>query len=158
MDVVWIILGSILMIVGLIGCLLPVLPGPPLNYIGLLLLQLTADSPFSTNFMLLWLAITIGVVALDYVIPVYGTKRFGGSKWGIWGTVIGLILGIFIFPPFGIIIGPIAGALIGELLSGKNSKQAGKAAIGSFIGFLFGTFIKLTASCVMIFYFVQAIF
>ena len=157
MDILWIILGSIFMIVGLVGCLLPVLPGPPLNYIGLLFLQLLDESPFSITFMVIWLLIVIVVVALDYVVPVYGTKRYGGSKWGVWGTMIGLVAGIFIFPPFGIIIGPIVGALVGEYMSGKKSSQAMRAAFGSFLGFLLGTFIKLVASSVMIFYFVKAI-
>jgi len=157
MDIIWIILGSLCMLVGLIGCLLPVLPGPPFSYLGLLLLQLTEDTPFSTQFMIIWLGITVVVVVLDYLIPAFGTKKYGGSRWGVAGTVIGLIVGIFIFPPFGIIIGPIAGALIGEALSGKTSEQAIRAAFGSFIGFLFGTMIKLVASSVMIYYFIAAL-
>ncbi|MEP2773456.1 MAG: DUF456 domain-containing protein [Fulvivirga sp.] len=157
MDIIWIILGSLCMLVGLIGCLLPVLPGPPISYLGLLLLQLTEDTPFSTQFMIIWLGITVVVVVLDYLIPAFGTKKYGGSRWGVAGTVIGLIVGIFIFPPFGIIIGPIAGALIGEALSGKTSEQAMRAAFGSFIGFLFGTMIKLMASSVMIYYFIAAL-
>lgn len=157
MDIIWIILGSLCMLVGLIGCLLPVLPGPPISYLGLLLLQLTEDTPFSTQFMIIWLGITVVVVVLDYLIPAFVTKKYGGSRWGIAGTMIGLLVGIFIFPPFGIIIGPIVGALIGEALSGKSSEQAMRAAFGSFIGFLFGTFIKLVASSVMIYYFIAAL-
>jgi len=157
MDILWIILGSIFMLVGLIGCLLPVLPGPPLSYIGLLLLQLMEEPPFTIEFMIIWLVVTIVVVALDYVVPAYGAKRYGGSKYGVWGTIIGLIVGVFIFPPFGIIIGPIAGALIGEYMSGKDSKKAMRAAFGSFVGFLLGTFIKLVASSVMTYYFVYSL-
>lgn len=157
MDIIWITLGSLCMLVGLIGCLLPVLPGPPISYLGLLLLQLIEDTPFSTQFMIIWLGITVVVVVLDYLIPAFGTKKYGGSRWGIAGTMIGLLVGIFIFPPFGIIIGPIAGALIGEALSGKTSEQVMRAAFGSFIGFLFGTMIKLVASSVMIYYFIAAL-
>lgn len=157
MELVWIIIGSILMLVGLIGCLLPILPGPPLSYLGLLCLQLIDPTPFSLRFMLIWLVITIVVTVLDYIVPAYGTKRYGGSKYGVWGTIIGLIAGIFFFPPFGIIIGPIVGALLGEYLAGKKSDQAMRAAFGSFIGFLLGTFIKLVASSFMTFYFVRAL-
>ena len=145
------------MLVGLIGCLLPILPGPPISYIGLLLLQLIEETPFSTQFMIIWLGITVVVVILDYLIPAFGTKKYGGSRWGIAGTMVGLIVGIFVFPPLGIIIGPIVGALIGEALSGKTSQEAMRAAFGSFIGFLFGTLIKLVASSFMIYYFIAAL-
>ncbi len=157
MDIIWIVLGSLCMVIGLIGCLLPVVPGPPISYLGLLLLQLTDNTPFSTQFMIIWLGITVVVVVLDYLIPAFGTKKYGGSRWGILGTMVGLLIGIFVFPPFGIIIGPIVGALIGEALSGKSSEQAMRAAFGSFVGFLFGTLIKLTASSIMIYYFIAAL-
>ncbi|GAA0188083.1 DUF456 domain-containing protein [Fulvivirga kasyanovii] len=156
MDVVFIIIGAILMLMGIIGSILPVLPGPPLSLVGLLFLQFQQEPPFTTNFLLFWTAITIGVVLIDYFIPAYGTKRFGGSKYGVWGTFIGLIVGLF-FAPFGIILGPLLGALIGELIAGKNSKQAFKAAVGSFVGFLLGTLLKLCACLVMTYYFVDAL-
>lgn len=156
MDIVFIIIGGILMLMGIIGSVLPVLPGPPLSLIGLLFLQFQQEPPFTTNFLLIWTAITIGVVLIDYFIPAYGTKRFGGSKYGIWGTFIGLVIGLF-FAPFGIILGPLLGALIGELIAGKNSQQAFKAAVGSFVGFLLGTLLKLCACLVMTYYFVTAL-
>lgn len=156
MDILLILIATIFMIVGLIGCLLPVLPGPPFSYIGLLITQLLSPAPFSLKFMLVWLLITVVVVALDYVVPIYGTKKYGGSRFGIWGSVLGLVVGLF-FSPFGIIIGPILGALIGELLSGKKYAEASKAALGSFIGFLVGTLFKLLASSFMIYYFVVAV-
>lgn len=156
MDIVFIIIGGILMLMGIIGSILPVLPGPPLSFVGLLFLQFQKEPPFTTDFLLLWTAITIGVVLIDYFIPAYGTKRFGGSKYGVWGTFIGLVIGLF-FAPFGIILGPLLGALIGELIAGKNSKQAFKAAVGSFVGFLLGTLLKLCACLVMTYYFVTAL-
>jgi len=152
-EMIWIVLGSILMLVGLIGCVIPILPGPPLSYIGLLLLQLTNDPPFAWKFLVIWLVITILVTLLDYVIPIFGTKKYGGSKQGIWGAMIGLVAGIFFFPPLGIIIGPVVGALIGELVSGKTTSNATRAALGSFLGFLVGTTIKLIASSLMTYYF-----
>ncbi|MBL6444857.1 DUF456 domain-containing protein [Fulvivirga sp. 29W222] len=156
MDVVFIIIGVVFMLMGIIGSILPVLPGPPLSLIGMLFLQFQQEAPFTTNFLLIWTVITIGVVLIDYFIPAYGTKRFGGSKFGVLGTFIGLIVGLF-FAPFGLVLGPLLGALIGELIAGKSSKQAFKAAMGSFVGFLLGTFLKLCVCLVMTYYFVIAL-
>ena len=158
MDIFLAIVSGILLLVGLIGCLLPILPGPPLSYVGLLLLQLRSDPPFEIRFMVIWAIITILVSLLDYWIPAYGTKRFGGTRYGIIGTMAGLFVGIIFFPPFGIIIGPLLGALVGEFAAGANHKKAIRAAFGSFIGFLAGTFAKLLASAIMIFYFFTAVF
>jgi uncharacterized protein len=155
MDYVFIGLGIIFMIVGILGCVLPFMPGPPLNYIGLLLLHFTTAFQFTDRFLLIWAIITVVVIALDYIIPVWGTKKFGGSKQGVWGSVIGLIAGMFFFPPIGIIIGPLAGAVIGELLAGKDSKAALKSGFGSFVGFLAGTIFKLIASGMMTWYFTK---
>ena len=155
MDLVLIGLGIILMITGIIGCVLPFLPGPPLNYIGLLLLHFTERYQFSTEFLVFWAIITAIVYGLDLVIPVWGTKKFGGSKYGIWGSVIGLLAGFFFFPPLGIIIGPFAGAVIGELFAGKDSGAALKSGFGSFVGFITGTVLKIAASGVMTWYFVK---
>lgn len=119
----------------------------------MLLLQLKSDPPFSTTFLITWGILAGAVTLLDYVIPVYGTKRFGGSRYGIMGSIIGLLLGIFFFPPFGIIIGPLIGALLGELYAGQKGKNAMRSAIGSFAGFLFGTFLKLIVSLMLTFYF-----
>lgn len=155
MDVLFIGIGIIFMIAGILGCVLPLIPGPPLNYIGLLLFHFTEKYSFSTQFLIIWAVITALVYALDFIIPAWGTKKFGGSKRGVWGSVIGLVLGIFLFPPFGIIIGPFAGAVIGELTSGKDSGTALKSGFGSFIGFLAGTLIKLIASGMMTWYFAK---
>lgn len=155
MDALLIGLGIIFMIAGILGCVLPLIPGPPLNYIGLLLLHFTEKYSFSTRFLIIWAIITAVVYALDFIIPAWGTKKFGGSKRGVWGSVIGLVLGLFMFPPFGIIIGPFAGAVIGELTSGKDSGTALKSGFGSFIGFLAGTLIKLIASGMMTWYFAK---
>lgn len=143
------------MIVGLAGCFLPVIPGPPLSYVGLLVLQLKEQPPFSAKFLIVWAIVIVTVTALDYVVPAYGTKKFGGTKYGIWGCTIGLILGFWL-GAMGIILGPFLGALIGELIGGKNSNQAFKAAFGSFVGFLVGTLLKLIVCGVMGWYFVRA--
>jgi len=153
MDYVLITLGILFIIGGILGGVLPVLPGPPLSYVGLLLLHFTERYQFSTRFLIIWAIITVVIYALDYIIPAWGTKRFGGSKRGVWGSVIGLVVGLFFFPPFGIIIGPFAGAVIGELTSGKDSGSALKSGFGSFVGFLTGTLLKLITSGMMTWYF-----
>lgn len=156
MDILWLVIAIILMIAGLAGCLLPFLPGPPLSFLALLVMQLRTDPPFESKFLWIWAAITLLVTVLDYIIPVYGTRKFGGTSYGVWGCTIGLIAGIFI-PPWGLIIGPFVGAFIGELLANSNTENAWKAALGSFIGFLFGTLLKLIACCVMLYYLVKAV-
>lgn len=152
----WTVIGGILMLAGIIGCLLPFLPGPPLSFFGLLLLQVKETAPFTTKFLLIWAVVVIVITVLDYLVPIYGTKRFGGTKYGLWGCAIGLIAG-FWFGPVGIIAGPFLGALLGEWLANRNSDQAFKAAIGSFVGFLVGTVLKLIASGVMTYYFIMSL-
>lgn len=157
MDTFWLVLGIILMAVGILGCLLPLLPGPPLAFAALLIQQLRTDAPFTTKFLWIWAGITIVVTALDYIIPVYGTRKYGGSRYGIWGCTIGLIVGIWM-GPLGIILGPFLGAFIGEMIARNNSENALKAAWGSFVGFLFGTLLKLVACLVMAWYLVKLMF
>ena len=155
MDVLWLVLGVILMLVGLAGCILPFLPGPALCYVALLIQQLQSTSPYSTDFLLTWAGITLVVTGLDYVIPIYGTKRFGGTKYGMWGCVVGLIAGLWL-GPLGLILGPFVGAFAGELIGNAKSDHALRAAVGSFVGFLLGTLLKLIACFVMGWYFIDA--
>ena len=154
MDILLIILGIICLIGGIIGCVAPFPPGPPLAYCSLILLQLTRFHPFSTTFLVAWAIVVLIVTLLDYYVTVQGTKRFGGTKGGIWGATIGLVIGIF-FPPIGILMGLLGGAFIGEIINGQTAHIAFKSAIGSFIGFLAGTFMKLIVCFVMAFYFVK---
>ncbi len=156
MDVFWLVVSIVLMVVGILGCLLPFLPGPPLSYVGLLTMQLREHPAFSTKFLVIFAIVTVIVTVIDYWIPVAGAKRMGGTKYGMWGCTIGLIVGIF-FPPLGIIAGPFIGAFAGELLGNASTEHALKAAIGSFIGFLFGTLIKLVTCFVMAYYLITAI-
>lgn len=153
-DILWIVIGSILLIVGIIGCILPILPGQILSWGSLLILQLQKDPPFTAKFIFVWALITAGVTLLDYYVPIWGTKKLGGSKSGMWGAAVGLVIGIFFFPPFGLIIGPFLGAVIGELITGKNSQIAFRSGLGSFLGFVAGTMMKLVISFIMGYYFV----
>lgn len=154
MDIILIIAGAGLQILGLVGCVLPALPGPPLSWLGLLLLHLAADpSPFSLLFLGITLAAALGVTVLDYIVPASGAKKAGAGSAGTWGSVIGMIVGTFAFPPFGMFIGAFVGAALGELLAGKSSIHSLRAAWGVFKGILFGTVLKLAVSGVICWYF-----
>ncbi|MEO1486279.1 MAG: DUF456 domain-containing protein [Bacteroidota bacterium] len=152
MDIALLVLGFILTLVGILGSFLPVLPGPPVSWLGLLLLHLTDAVPDDWWFLGLTAAVAILVFVLDYIVPAMGTKKFGGSKAGMWGTVIGLLVAIFfpILGVFGIVIWPFVGALVGEILNKADNKTALKAAFGSFIGFLTGTFLKFVLAIVFL--------
>lgn len=152
METLLIIIGALLIIGGFLGSFLPVIPGPPLSYGGLLVLQLTSPHPFSLQFLIIWALVVIVLMILDNVIPAYGTKKFGGSAYGVWGCIVGMVIGIF-FSPIGLVVGPLAGAFVGELIGGKNSDQALRSAWGSFLGFLAGTILKVIASGLMGYYF-----
>lgn len=158
MEYLILIVSLLFVLAGIVGSILPALPGPPLSWIGLLILYTTPKIPFDYWMLGITFVITLIIAILDYVIPAQGTKRFGGSKYGIWGTNIGLIVGIFAPIPFGFIIGPFVGAFIGELIYDQsNSKRALKAATGSFIGFLVSSFMKFVFSIVLLGIYIHAI-
>lgn len=156
MDIFLLIVAFLLMLVGIIGCIIPGLPGVPLAYAGLWVAQATDRIDFSWQMLLVWGIVTIVVSVLDYVVPAWGTKRFGGTKYGVWGSTIGVFVGLFL-GPWGVIIGPLAGAILGEMLGGKQVKEALKAGWGSFIGLLFGTVLKLICCGLMTVAIIQAI-
>jgi uncharacterized protein len=158
MDYLLIITGIILALLGLAGCILPVIPGPPLNFAALLLLHFSTKVQFSTRFLIIMAALTIIISILDYMVPVWGAKKFGSSKRGIWGSLIGLMVGFFFFPPFGIILGSFAGAVVGELTAGKETTSALKSGFGTFIGFITGIILKLMVSGLMTWYFFRELF
>lgn len=142
MDIILVILGLICCIVGLFGSFLPALPGPPISWLGLLFLYLTKYVENNYWVLGITLLLTVIISILDYVIPAKGAKKFGGTKYGIWGTNIGLIIGLF-FPPIGFIIGLFVGAFVGELIYNfEDKKGALKAATGAFLGFLVSSFMK----------------
>lgn len=159
MDILLIIIGLILMLTGIVGSFLPVLPGVPVSWLGLVCLYLTPSLPFDWPFIIITGVVAITLYLLDYIIPAMGTKKFGGSNAGAWGTTIGLLVGIIAPIPFGILIGPFAGALIGELIFNRTEgKKAITAAFGSFLGFLASTFMKFFATLVYLGIFIYKIF
>jgi uncharacterized protein YqgC (DUF456 family) len=158
MSIFLLILAFTLLFIGLLGAVVPVLPGPPLSYTGLLLLQLSNYGAFTQLFLLIWAGITIIVTVMDYFLPSLMAKKFGGSRAAVIGSFLGLLAGIFFFPPLGMILGPFAGALIGELIyNSKDKSKALKVALGAFLAFIVGTGAKLIVSSVMIFYAVKTL-
>jgi uncharacterized protein YqgC (DUF456 family) len=153
-DYILLILGILLMIVGIIGCLVPVLPGPPFSFLGLIMLHLSRFGQFSNSTLITLGVITVVVTVLDYFVPIWGTRRFGGSKYGTRGATVGLVIGLFL-GPLGIILGPLIGAFVGEMIFKDDINYALKAGFGSLLGFLTGIGLKLAASFIMTFYFVK---
>ena len=155
MDIILIILGIICLIMGLAGCILPMLPGPPVAYAALILLHLTDRVSLSTTELLIGLLLVIAIQLLDYFIPMWGTKYTGGGgKWANRGSLIGTIVGMF-FLPWGIIIGPFVGAFMGATKDGMDNTPALKAGFGSLIGFLVGTAAKFVLCRYFIWVFVR---
>jgi len=155
MDFVFEIVGFLFVLLGIVGSFLPVLPGPLTGWVGLFLLHQSDRIPQDNTFLLTSFAIALLVFLIDYVIPALGTKKFGGSKKGIIGSTIGLVIGLLFLGPLGIVVGPFLGAYSGELLNKTEQKQALKAALGSLIGFLTGVFLKFAVALVFCFYYIK---
>ena len=141
------------MVVGLAGCVLPMLPGTPLVFIGIYVYAwLTGFTIISRNLIIIFLILTVISVVIEYISSSIGSKKFGASKLGFIGAFAGAVVGIF-FAPWGLILGPLLGALIGELITGKEIKKALRSGTGAVIGFFGGTFLKIVISFVMIAFF-----
>lgn len=148
MDVLIYVFSFLLLVGGIAGCVLPVLPGAPLGYAGLLLLHFTGRADFSTTQLVTWLIIVVVLQIVDFITPLLGSKYTGGTEFGNRGCVAGTLVGMF-FLPWGIIVGPFIGAVAGEMLGGSDLPHAIRAGIGTLIGFLFGILVKV----VVCFYF-----
>ncbi len=157
MEVLLLTAGIICLLAGLAGAVLPI-PGPPLSFLGLLLLHWSHFVAFSLP--VLWsLGIATAIIAvLDYYIPVWGTKKFGGTRYGSIGAIVGMIAGLLLIPGIGIFLGTFLGAFAGELLGGTTWQPALKAAIGSFVGFVTGIVMKVFLCLVMIGYAIAGFF
>ncbi|HCK21230.1 MAG TPA: DUF456 domain-containing protein [Bacteroidetes bacterium] len=156
MDIFLLIAGLLCMLIGVIGSLLPVLPGLPISYAGLVLLHVSSYGDFTRNFLIVWAALVVVMMIIEYLIPKWGAQKYGGTKTGQRGALLGTIAGIFVFPPLGLIIGPFVGAFIGELIDDShNRNKAFRSAWGSLMGFLAGSFLKVAVALVMLFYFIR---
>ncbi len=157
-DGMTIIIGSMLMLLGLAGSILPILPGPPLSFIGLFLLALLKhfSPPLTPTLVIILAIVTILVIVMDHIIPLLGAKRYGASKWGIWGSVLGMAIGIF-WSPFAMLVGAFIGAVAVEWLVGKKKREALRAGWGVVMGTLFATILRLGVSGMMTCYFVLAL-
>ncbi|MCD8262686.1 MAG: DUF456 domain-containing protein [Bacteroides sp.] len=157
MDIFLIFIASFCLLTGFVCCIIPGVPGLPFAYLAMIILQVTERVQFSVAQMLIWLCLVIVVQIIDYLTPMWGTRRWGGSKAGIWGSMIGTLAGVILFPPWGIVIGPFVGAFIGEIINKRSFEKATRAGYGALIGFIAGTALKLVVCGVLIFYFVKAL-
>jgi len=158
MSIVLIILGVIFVFAGIVGCVAPVLPGPPLSYVALILISFAYKwEAYTTRFLIIMGIVTVIITLLDYVLPVYLPRRYGASKYGMWGSALGLIAGMIFFPPWGLIMGAFLGAFLGELIFKKDLKTSLRAGLGVFVGTITATIIKLGVSGVIGFYFFRTV-
>ena len=153
-DVLILSISCLFLILGFIGSLLPIVPGPIMSYIGLLIVHFFTDFKFTNSEIILYAGITCIVFFSDYLLQFVGIKKFGGGKNAVYGTMIGIVVGLF-FPPIGLILGPFIGAFLGSLMDNKEQGQAIGIAFGALIGFIFGTLIKLIFSIYIIYLVVE---
>lgn len=157
-DIIFIILAIILMITGLAGVILPFVPGIPLVWLGLFIFAAgTGFKAISLATVLILLAVTIALTSLDFLAPLWGAKKYQASKWGIAGTFVSTVVGVFTLGVWGIVLGPFIGAFIGELIAGRGKDQAVKSASGAFVGFILGMLIRLIISLVMFGFLINAL-
>lgn len=156
MEIFLIIISGLLILASIVGCIIPAIPGPLLGYGGILVLHFTERGHFSTKELVILAIATLITFVLDMYLSPKLTQKFGGSKMGVIGSIVGLVIGLF-FGPLGIIFGPFFGAVGGELLNDGDSKRALKSGLGSFIGFLLTTLIKLVVCGIFLWYFVTKI-
>jgi uncharacterized protein YqgC (DUF456 family) len=156
LNVALIIIGLILAIAGMVGCILPIIPGPVLSFFSLLLLSwIKSWQIFSQTFLIVMGILTALLLLLDYVAPALGAKKYGASKRGLWGSAIGMVIGIFFIPPWGMIVGAFIGALVGELAAGKSGRKALRAGWGILIGNVLVIGLKLAFTAIVLFYYVK---
>lgn len=159
MTTVLIAIGLIMVLLAVLGSVLPIIPGPPLGFAALLVLSFAKDwEPFSHTFLIVCGVLALLIVLLDYVLPAEGARRYGASKFGVIGSILGVMVGLFFMPPLGIIAGALLGAVAGELLANKSGREALRAGWGVFLGFMVGTAIRFAFSVVMLFFYIKALF
>lgn len=155
MDTTLGVIAIICGIIGLLGAIVPVLPGTIISYAGLLCISFSSYSELSITTLVVWGVIAVAVIVMDYILPGYFSKKFGGTKAGVIGATVGTIAGIF-FGPLGIILGPFVGAVVGELLAEKLTfEEALKVGFGSMMSFLVGTLFKLVVGGFLLYYIIK---
>lgn len=149
-DVALLVLGIALVALGLLGAVLPLLPGTPLVFLGILLVA-AADrfERISVGTVVALGVVTVLVAACDYAATALGVKKLGGSRWGMVGAVVGLFVGLLL-PPIGLLVGPLLGAIAGEMLSGRPRGEATRAGLGALLGFVAGLVVKVVAAIGMV--------
>ncbi len=153
------IFSLVIMFVSLAGVVLPFLPGAPLAWFGILIFAVgTRFEKISLVSIIVFLCLTMLTWVLDFIIPLIGAKKYKASRYGILGASLGFLLGTFIFGPMGIIIGPLLGAVAGELLAKRPPGQAAKSAWGTFLGFLASSLIKITLIFIMMGFLIASLF
>ncbi|MFI3247846.1 MAG: DUF456 domain-containing protein [Rikenellaceae bacterium] len=151
MDIILCITALLLGVLGLLGAVIPIIPGPALSFVALLVNYFSPNPAVDTKWLFIWLVICGVVIVIDYLLPVYIVKRLGGSKSGVWGATIGMLVGFIAFPPLGIILCPLLGAVMGELMNDKSdTSRALKVGAGSFLAFALGTGLKFVTSLFII--------
>jgi uncharacterized protein len=151
MDIIIICVVAFILLLGIIGCFFPVIPGPPISYGALLIFHFFSSYNIEENTLWFMAFVVIAVTVFDLWVQIYGVKKFGGTKKAVNGSIIGLIIGIFFLPPFGIIIGPFLGAFIGARMEENSDvNKSIKIALGALAGFLAGTMLKLLVSLYII--------
>lgn len=138
------------------GCIIPALPGPPLNLLAIILLKLFLPDAISWPVVIIFSVVTVAVTILDYLLPIWGAKVYEASKFGIWGSIIGMMIGIIFFPPWGMILGLLIGAVLGELVAGKNSAEAFKIGFVTFAASIIMIIAKLVVAGILSTYFLIA--
>lgn len=158
LDRVLVITWFFALIVWLIGAIAPMMPGSILSLLGLLLIHWTGTYQVPMTWIMIFIVLVVLANIVDYYLPIWWTKKYGGTKAGITGSTIGMIAGLFVFPPFGMIIGPFAGAFIGEYIAVQGTGQkALRSARWSFVGFLLTTGFKLVVGWRMLIYVIQLV-
>ena len=158
LSVLLVILGVVLLLAGFVGCILPILPGPPIALLALICASI--DQGWTAYSALEWVvlgALVAAVTVLDFLVPVVGARKYGASRTAIWVSVVGMLVGLIMFPPFGMLVGAFLGAFLGELMAGKGSSEALRPAWGVFVGTVVGTGLKLAVCGVIAYYFVAAL-
>lgn len=158
MSIVLMIVGFLVAIFGIVGCILPAIPGPLVSYLSLIIISFVMDwDVFSISFLIVMAALAALVMFLDYILPAGGARRYGASRWGVTGSVVGMVIGFFFFPPFGVFAGAFIGAIIGEILARKRGKDAVRAGWGVFMGVMLGLGVKLAYSATCLFFYIKAV-